>query len=196
MRPSRATWPPSHWCPTRPGGGGSAPRGATPASPEHEAGRRPARDVAGSRPARPAAARIPYPSLWQRPARPHACAPISRCTTVPSRSPPQRRQRCKSFSAALIALIPPRGSSPPGQPQPAGPAAAVQRPALTAQGGRGWGSPRWRRRVCSREKWLYISYTRARAMVSLPHAKRQGDPHHAMAACCPHDPCRFRLFAR
>ena len=98
-------------------------------------------------------------------ARPHACAPVPRCTTVPSRSPPQRLQRCKSFSAALIAsstaLIAfdsaPRQQSPPSSPSragspspntPAGPAAAVQRPALTAQGWRGWGSPRWRRRVC------------------------------------------------
>ena len=58
MRPSRATWPPSRWCPTRPGERPAracpwrgAPRGATPASPDHEAGRGPARDVAGSRPA-------------------------------------------------------------------------------------------------------------------------------------------------
>src|SRR4029450_5474907 len=46
-----------------------------------------------------------------------------------------------------------------GDIQMPGPAAAVQRPALTAQGWRGWGSPRWRRRMGSREKWLYISYT-------------------------------------
>src|SRR4029453_14181552 len=56
--PSRATWPPSRWCPTRSGGAlaracprRAAPRGATPASPEHEVGRGPARDVAGRRPA-------------------------------------------------------------------------------------------------------------------------------------------------
>src|SRR5262245_45482088 len=58
VRPSRATWLPSRWYPTRPGGAlaracprRSAPRGATPTSPEHEVGRGPARDVAGSRPA-------------------------------------------------------------------------------------------------------------------------------------------------
>lgn len=128
-------------------------------------------------PARPAATRTLSPSPWQRPARPHACAPVSRCTTVPSRSPPQRLQRCKSFSAALIAssaaLIafdsaprqqshpssPSRAGCPSPSPSPQGQPAAVQRPALTAQGWRGWRSPRWRRRMCSREKWLYISYT-------------------------------------
>src|SRR5215831_18190500 len=68
-------------------------------------------------PARPAAARVPYPSPWQRPACPHACAPVSRCTTVPSRSPPQRLQRCKSFSAALIAFdSTPRQQSPRAAP--------------------------------------------------------------------------------
>ena len=50
------------------------------------------------------------------------------------------------------AAVPPEQPQPRRQPvtqhQPAGPAAAVQRPALTAQGWRGWGSPRWRRRVC------------------------------------------------
>jgi len=136
-------------------------------------------------PARPAAARMPYPSPWQRPTRPHACAPVSRCTTVPSRSPPQRLQRCKSFSAALIAssaaLIAfdsaPRQQSPPSSPSrparvaPAAPAArhptparraSRRRPAACADSARLarlGGSPRWRRRVCSREKWLYISYT-------------------------------------
>jgi hypothetical protein len=55
-------------------------------------------------------------------------------------------------SAALIALIPPRGrQSPPSSPSrdgcpspstsPQGQPATVQRPALTAQGWRGWGSP-------------------------------------------------------
>ena len=50
------------------------------------------------------------------------------------------------------AAVPPEQPQPRRQPvtqhQPAGPAAAVQRPALTAQGWRGWGSPRWRQRVC------------------------------------------------
>jgi hypothetical protein len=54
---------------------------------------------------------------------------------------------------------PPSSPSRPSRPARVAPAAAVQRPALTAQGWRGWRSPRWRRRMCSREKWLYISYT-------------------------------------
>ena len=52
-------------------------------------------------PARPAAPLVPHPSPWQRPARPQAFAPVSRCTTVPSRSPPQRLQRCKRFCINL-----------------------------------------------------------------------------------------------
>ena len=75
-------------------------------------------------------------------ARPHTCAPVSRCTTVPSRSPPQRLQRCESFSAALIAsstaLIAfdsaPRQQSPPraapaAQPEQSPPRAAPAAPA-------------------------------------------------------------------
>ena len=78
------------------------------------------------------------------------------------------QQRSSLLQPALIAFDSAPMQSPPEQPQPrrlpvtqhqpAGPA-AVQRPALTAQGWRGWGSPRWRWRVGSREKWLYISYT-------------------------------------
>jgi hypothetical protein len=97
-------------------------------------------------PAHPAAARMPYPLSWKRAARPHACAPVSRCTTVPSRSPPQRLQRCKSFAAALIAsstaLIAfdsaPRQQSPPSSPSrparvaPAAPAARHLTPARRA----------------------------------------------------------------
>ena len=52
-----------------------------------------------------------------------------------------------------------RSPSSPSRPARVAPAAAVQRPVLTAQGWRAWGSPRWRRRMCSRAKWFYISYT-------------------------------------
>ena len=66
---------------------------------------------------------------------------------LPRRSPPP-----SSPSRPARAAVPPEQPQPRRQPvtqhQPAGPAAAVQRPALTAQGWRGWGSPRWRRRVC------------------------------------------------
>jgi hypothetical protein len=51
-------------------------------------------------PTRPAVARVPHPLPWQRPARPHACASVSRSCALSHRvlqSQPQRLQRCKSF---------------------------------------------------------------------------------------------------
>ena len=135
---------------TAPGGSLTRPRqlssGPAPAIPPLLLGRHGRPTSCPPPPARPAAARIPYPSPWQRPARP-ACAPVSRCTTVPSRSPPQRLQLCKSFSAALIAssaaLIAfdsaPRQQSPPSSPSrparvaPAVPAARHPAPARRAR---------------------------------------------------------------
>ena len=139
-------------------------------------------------------------------ARPHACVPVSRCTTVPSRSPPQRLQRCKSFSAALIAsstaliafdsaprAVPPEPPQPRRQPvtqhQPAGPAAAVQRPALTAQGWRGWGSPRWRQRVCQGKSGFIFPILCTLARVCTGHSLRQC----ALSHCLYQSPQRLRV---
>ena len=46
-------------------------------------------------------ASCPHPLSWQHAARPQTFAPVSRGTTVPSRSPPQRLQRCKRFCISL-----------------------------------------------------------------------------------------------
>ena len=95
-----------------------------------------------------------------RPAAPHR--------STPSPRPPLPRRAYPPSSVSIPKLATKPRRLPVTQHQP-GPAAAVQRPALAAQGWGGWGSPRWlgraagrRRRVCAREKWLYISYTLAR----------------------------------
>ena len=73
-------------------------------------------------PARLAAARVPHPLPWQRPARPHACAPVSRscsllaapsCAPVSAAAPPQRLQRYKSFCISLFKLSSRLNQSPP-----------------------------------------------------------------------------------
>ena len=85
-------------------------------------------------PARLAASRVPHPLSWQRAARPHACAPVSRscsllaapsCAPVSAAAPPQRLQLNKSFcislfklSSSLQQLSSRLHSSPPAQLQP------------------------------------------------------------------------------
>jgi hypothetical protein len=115
-------------------------------------------------------------------ARPHACAPVSRCTTVPSRSPPQRLQRCKSFSAALIAFdsaprqSPPSSPSRPARVAPAAPVACHPTPARRASRRRPaacadcarlarLGEPPVAPAGVPREKCLYISYTPQRGPI-------------------------------
>ena len=72
----------------------------------------------------------PYaaPLVMEASCTPQACAPVARCTTMPSRSPPQRLRMCQSvdqsFQAALLAFesVPPapRGLSPGPAARPAG----------------------------------------------------------------------------
>ena len=64
-----------------------------------------------------------HPLPWQRLARPHAfAAPVSRGTTVLSRSPPQRLRVCKRVCISLFKLSKRLNQSP------LGPLAAVTRP--------------------------------------------------------------------
>ena len=100
-------------------------------------------------PARPAAPLVPHPSPWQRPARPQAFAPVSRCTTVPSRSPPQRLQRCKRFcinlckqrSSRLNPLF--KQQSPPSSPSSAGCPSPATRPVCALRRGPAAGRAGW-----------------------------------------------------
>ena len=71
--------------------------------------------------------------------------------------------------------VPPEQPQPRRQPvtqhQPAGPAAAVQRPALTAQGWRGWGSPRWRWWVCQGKRGFIFLYSAGGLMTYGPSGR-------------------------
>jgi hypothetical protein len=110
-------------------------------------------------PARPAGARVPHPLPWQRLARPHACAPVSRSCALshrvhPSQPPPRHSASgvarafvsvSSSSHASLTALI--AFESVPSSRA----AARPQPPVLSVPCGAGWcpvargasGTPWW-----------------------------------------------------
>src|SRR4029450_810045 len=56
-------------------------------------------------PARPAGARVPYPFPWQRLARPHACAPVSRSCALSHRVHPSQPPSLRSASSVARAFV-------------------------------------------------------------------------------------------
>ena len=77
-----------------------------------------------------------------------------------------------SPSRPARAAVPPEQPQPRRQPvtqhQPAGPAAAVQRPALTAQGWRGWGAPGGAGGCARGKVALYFLYSRLSTLIYSP----------------------------
>ncbi len=83
---------------------------------------------------------------WPRAPRPHACAPVSRCTTVPSRSPPQRLRMCQSVCTRLCkqrsSRVHPSPRAAPAAPAARHPAAAADALGRVLGGAGGWAA-RW-----------------------------------------------------